>query len=80
MTKAQALSYITSTFDSLDDSSAAVLADFAESLVQPDVPLKLTAKDLKNIAKSREDFRLGRVYTSAEAQKITKAFLDALPA
>jgi hypothetical protein len=78
MTKTQALSYIRSTFASLDEGSAAELADFAASLVQPAVPLKLTTKDRAGIQKSREDFKMGRTYTSAQARLITQKFLKAL--
>jgi hypothetical protein len=74
MTKTQALSYICSTFALLDEGSAAELADFAASLVQPEVPLTLTTQDRTMIKKSREDFKMGRTLTSAQYKKEMSAF------
>jgi hypothetical protein len=74
MTKAQALTYITSTFEALDETSAEVLADFAESLVQIDVPLKLTTKERAGIARSRKDFQEGKTLTPAQYKKEMSLF------
>lgn len=71
MTEVEAIALIEATLPSLDAQQAQTLAEFAQSLAHPLVPLHLTDADRAGIAEARADFAAGRTYTSTEARAIT---------
>jgi hypothetical protein len=68
MTRTEAIDLITATLPSLDEEQAMELAEVARSMISAPIPLKLTDEDRANLEAAREDFRLGRTLSSAEAR------------
>ena len=85
MNREDAIAIITSQLASLDDEEVQTVADMVQSMADevPEstesvLPRELTARELALIEQSKEDFRLGRTYSSDEARAITSDFLAKL--
>ena len=82
MNREEAIAIITSQLASLDDESVEAVAGIVKSMAgEPadgGLPRALTARELELIEQSKEDFRLGRSYTSDEARALTDEFLAKL--
>ena len=85
MTREEAIAIITSQLASLDDEGVQAVAGMVQSMADegPEstesvLPRELTARELALIEQSKEDFRLGRTYSSDEARAITADFLAKL--
>ena len=73
MTRAEAIATINAKLSSLDDDGLKAVASIVEDLsAGSDLPRPLTARELELIERSKEDFKAGRVYTTAEA----RAYID----
>ena len=79
MTRQQAIAMITSRLDELDDERVLAVADMVQSLdAESELPRELTEEELRLIEQSKEDFRLGRTQSSAEARASIDDFLATL--
>jgi hypothetical protein len=78
MTRTEAIAIINAKLPALDDDGVAAVAEIVEQMTQEPVHLDLTDEELAAIERSREDFKAGRTYSSAEARAITSAFLAKL--
>jgi hypothetical protein len=78
MTRTEALATIQASLPALADEQVDALAEMVAAWAQPQAPLDLTPEELAGIERSREDFKHGRTYTSAEARALTEAFLAEL--
>ena len=79
MTRQQAIAMITSRLDELDDERVLAVADMVQSLdAESELPRELTEEELRLIEQSKEDFRLGRTLSSAEARASIDDFLATL--
>ncbi len=75
MTRTEALAKIQASLPALADEQVDALAQMAAAWAEPSAPLDLTPEELAGIERSKEDFKHGRTYTSAEARALTDAFL-----
>jgi hypothetical protein len=75
MTRSEAIAIIEAALPALDEQQAAQLAELAQALVQPVVPLQLSDDERAGIDRAREDFKAGRTHSSSEARAMTAAFL-----
>ena len=85
MNREDAIAIITSQLASLDDEEVQAVAGMVQSMADEErestesvLPRELTARELALIEQSKEDFRLGRTYSSDEARAITADFLAKL--
>ena len=73
MTRTEAIATITASLASLDDERVKTVADFVQNVASTDgLPRALTDRELALIEQSKEDFRTGRTFSSAEA----RAYID----
>ena len=76
MTRAEAITLITSKLAALDDEGVLAVADMVQSMdVDDDLPRELTAEELALIERSKEDFKAGRTYSLEEARAMTDDYL-----
>jgi hypothetical protein len=78
MTRTEALAKIQAALPALADEQVDALAEMVAAWAETREPLDLTPEELAGIERSREDFKDGRTYTSAEARALTKTFLAEL--
>jgi hypothetical protein len=78
MTRTEAIKIINASLPALGDAQVDAIAEMVQSLAQNIAPLELTAEELAGIERSKEDFKHGRTYSSAEARALTDAFLAEL--
>jgi F420-0:gamma-glutamyl ligase len=78
MTRSDALAIITASLPQLDDAHVATVAEIVQSLAEPAATYDLTPEDLAAVERSKEDFRLGRTYSLAQARALTDAFVAEL--
>jgi hypothetical protein len=78
MTRTEAINLITSVLPGLNDERIAAVAEIVTSFAQLDMPLELTDEQHADLDRSREDFRLGRVYASDDYAREMSAFMTRL--
>jgi hypothetical protein len=78
MTRNEAIAKIHASLPALADEQVDALAEMVQAWAETREPLDLTPEELAGIERSREDFKHGRTYTSAEARALTEAFLAEL--
>ena len=78
MTRIEAIAIITATLPMLDDASVTDLAHIVQASTF--VLRDLTDEERAGIERSKEDFKVGRTYSIAEARTMTDDFLKTLRA
>jgi hypothetical protein len=69
MTRNEAIAIIEQSISSADEATLAAAAQlFKSASADPNLPRPLTAEDLALIEQAREDFKVGRTYTSQEVR------------
>lgn len=80
MTRTEAIAIINAKLPALDDEGVAAVAEVVEQLAQAPVSLDLTDDELAALERSKEDFKAGRTYSSAEYKAEMDAFMVRLAA
>lgn len=81
MSRQHAIAFITSKLEELDDDRLRSVAEMVQAMdgrSESRLPRELTERELQLIEQSKEDFRLGRTLSSAEARASIDEFLASL--
>ena len=79
MTRTEAIAIISAKLAALDDEHVLTIADIVQDMEsQPAPPLSLTDSERAGIEHSKEDFKIGRTYSSVQYHAEMTAFMAAL--
>ena len=81
MTRIEALAVLGQTATRLDDEQVRALVDVAQAMAEPTVPAReLSSAELAALARSKDDFRIGRVLDEQQYETEMNAFFARLRA